>query len=173
MSTRKANFVTLDELMDEVGVDVTRFFFLMRHMNSHLNFDLTLAKDQSDENPVFYVQYAHARIFSIIRFGKEKGIQFQDNPDLTRLQKEEETDLLKHLLNYPEILKSSALQFEPHRLVNYLIETATFFHKYYTECRVITDDTSLTQARLALAEATRIVISSGCKLLGIDAPEKM
>jgi arginyl-tRNA synthetase len=173
MSTRKANFVTLDELMDEVGVDVTRFFFLMRHMNSHLNFDLTLAKDQSDENPVFYVQYAHARISSIIRFGLEKDIQFQDNPDLSLLQKEEEISLIKHLLNYPETIKFCALQFEPHRLVTYLIETATYFHKFYTECRVITDDMPLTQARLALAEATRIILSSGCSLLGIDAPEKM
>ena len=173
MSTRKANFVTLDELMDEVGVDVTRFFFLMRHMNSHLNFDLTLAKSQSEENPVYYVQYAHARINSIFRFGVEKGIIFNENSDLSILDKEEEIDLIKHLLNYPDVLKSSALQFEPHRLVNYLIETATLFHKFFTECRVITDNEKLTQARLALSEATRIVIASGCRLLGIDAPEQM
>ena len=174
MSTRKANFVTLDELMDEVGVDVTRFFFLMRHMNSHLNFDLTLAKTQSDENPVFYVQYAHARISSIVRFGEEQGIRSAETPDFSLLEKEEETDLIKHLQNYPETVKSSAINFEPHRLVNYLIETAARFHKFYTECRVISEEEKeLTQARLALAEATRIVIGSGCGLLGINAPERM
>lgn len=173
MSTRKANFVTLDELMDEVGVDVTRFFFLMRHMNSHLNFDLTLAKTQSDENPVFYVQYAHARISSIVRFGEEQGIRSADTPDFSLLEKDEESDLIKHLQNYPETVKSSAMNFEPHRLVNYLIDTAARFHKFYTECRVISDDKALTQARLALAEATRIVLASGCGLLGINAPERM
>ncbi len=173
MSTRKANFVTLDELMDEVGEDVTRFFFLMRHMNSHLNFDLTLAKTQSDENPVFYIQYAHARICSIVIFGEEKGIKFDQDPNLTLLDAEEELDLIKHLLDYPTTIESSALNFEPHRLVHYLIETATLFHKFYTVCRVISDNRSLTQARLALCEATRIVLYNGCQTLGINAPEKM
>jgi arginyl-tRNA synthetase len=173
MSTRKANFVTLDELMDEVGEDVTRFFFLLRHMNSHLNFDLTLAKTQSDENPVFYVQYAHARICSIVRFGQEKNISFNDDPDLTLLNMDEELDLIKHLIDFPETIEFSAINYEPHRLVHFLIETATLFHKFYTVCRVITDDTKLTQARLALCEATRIVIYNGCQILGISAPEKM
>ncbi len=173
MSTRKANFITLDELMDEVGEDVTRFFFLMRHMNSHLNFDLTLAKTQSDENPVFYVQYAHARICSIVRFGQEKGIEFDTNPELSLLNTDEELDLIKHLLDFPSTIKSSALKYEPHRLVHYLIDTATLFHKFYTECRVITDDIKLTQARLALCEATKIIIANGSKILGINAPERM
>ncbi len=173
MSTRKANFVTLDELIDEVGEDVTRFFFLMRHMNSHLNFDLTLAKTQSDENPVFYVQYAHARICSIVRFGQEKNITFEKNPVLTLLDSEEELDLIKHLIFFPATIENSALNFEPHRLVHYLIDTATLFHKFYTIRRVISDDTQLTQARLALCEATRVVIYNGCRILGITAPEKM
>ena len=173
MSTRKANFVTLDELMDEVGEDVTRFFFLMRHMNSHLNFDLTLAKTQSDENPVFYVQYAHARICSIVRFGLEKDITFDKNPDLELLESDEELDLIKHLLEFPTTIEFSAANFEPHRLVHFLIETATLFHKFYTVCRVITEDVKLTQARLALCQATRIVIYNGCQILGITAPEKM
>jgi arginyl-tRNA synthetase len=173
MSTRKANFVTLDELIDEVGEDVTRFFFLMRHMNSHLNFDLTLAKTQSDENPVFYVQYAHARICSIVRFGQEKNITFEKNPELTLLDSEEELDLIKHLIFFPATIENSAHNFEPHRLVHYLIDTATLFHKFYTICRVISDDTQLTQARLALCEATRVVIYNGCRILGITAPEKM
>ncbi len=173
MSTRKANFVTLDELMDEVGEDVTRFFFLMRHMNSHLNFDLTLAKTQSDENPVFYIQYAHARICSIIRFGQEKDVTFMDAPELNLLKTEEELDLIKHLIDFPSTIEFSAVNFEPHRLVHFLIESATLFHKFYTVCRVITDDAKLTQARLALCEATKIVIYNGCQILGISAPEKM
>jgi len=173
MSTRKANFVTLDELMDEVGEDVTRFFFLMRHMNSHLNFDLTLAKTQSDENPVYYVQYAHARICSIVRFGQEKGITFDSKAELSLLKMGEELDLIKHLLDFPATIKSSALNYEPHRLVHYLIDTATLFHKFYTECRVITDDIRLAQARLALCEATKIVLANGSKILGINAPERM
>lgn len=173
MSTRKANFITLDELMDEVGEDVTRFFFLMRHMNSHLNFDLSLAKTQSDENPVYYVQYAHARICSIIKFGEEKNIHMNENPDLFLLDKEEEIDLIKFLLKYPGIIEASAENFEPHRLVNYLIECATLFHKFYTEHRVISEDVNLTYARHALCQATRIILANGCRLLAINAPERM
>jgi arginyl-tRNA synthetase len=173
MSTRKANFITLDELMDEVGEDVTRFFFLMRHMNSHLNFDLTLAKTQSDENPVFYIQYAHARICSIIRFGQEKKIQYDQNADLSLLENEAELDLIKHLLDFPDTIKSSALNYEPHRLVHYLIATATLFHKFYTECRVITENNQLTKARLSLCEATKIVLANGSYILGINTPERM
>jgi len=173
MSTRKANFVTLDELMDEVGEDVTRFFFLMRHMNSHLNFDLTLAKTQSDENPVFYIQYAHARICSIIRFGQEKDVTIIEEPELNLLKTEEELDLIKHLIDFPSTIEFSAVNFEPHRLVHFLIEAATLFHKFYTVCRVITEDVKLTQARLALCKATKIIIYNGCQILGISAPEKM
>jgi arginyl-tRNA synthetase len=173
MSTRKANFITLDELMDEVGEDVTRFFFLMRHMNSHLNFDLRLAKSQSDENPVYYVQYAHARICSIIRIGNTKGITLGKNPPFELLNTEEETDLIKHLIELPEIIKDGALNNEPHRITNYLIDTATLFHKFYTECRVIVDDKELTQARLALCEATKIVLANGCNLINITAPQRM
>lgn len=173
MSTRKANFVTLDELMDEVGEDVTRFFFLMRHMNSHLNFDLNLAKTQSDENPVYYVQYAHARICSIIRVGLDHGISLKDNPPFELLEKDEEKDLIKHLIEFPEVVKDSALNNEPHRMTNYLIDTATLFHKFYTECRVIVDDANLSQARLGLSEATKIVIANACNLIGINAPQRM
>jgi arginyl-tRNA synthetase len=173
MSTRKANFITLDELMDEVGEDVTRFFFLMRHMNSHLNFDLNLAKTQSDENPVFYVQYAHARICSIIKVGSDQKIKLEKNPPFELLQKEEEIDLIKHLIELPQIIKDSALSNEPHRIINYLTDTATLFHKFYTECRVIVEDKNLTQARLGLCEATKIVLANGCNLIGISAPQRM
>ncbi len=173
MSTRKANFVTLDELMDEVGVDVTRYFFLMRSMSSHLNFDLTLAKKQSDENPVYYIQYAHARICSILKLAEERQIDLSHTPDLTILTANEEIDLIKHLLNFPQVVKGAAENYEPHRLTNYLFDLATLFHKFYTECRVISDDQALTSARVALINATRFVLANGLRLLGISAPEHM
>ncbi len=173
MSTRKANFVTLDELMDEVGVDVTRFFFLMRSMNSHLNFDLTLAKKQSDENPVFYIQYAHARICSILKLAESRGIELQASRNFNLLKAPEELNLIKHLAQFPQTIETAALSFEPHRMVNYLFDLATLFHKFYTECRVISDDQALTQARLALIDAVRIVIANGLGVLGISAPEHM
>ncbi len=173
MSTRKANFVTLDELMDEVGVDVTRYFFLMRSMSSHLNFDLTLAKKQSDENPVFYVQYAHARICSILKLAEERQIDLKTVPDLSLLKATEEINLIKHLLNFPNIIKAAAENYEPHRLTNFLFDLATLFHKFYTECRVIGDDVALTRARLALIDATRHVLANGLGLLGISAPDHM
>lgn len=173
MSTRKANFVTLDELIDEVGVDVTRYFFLMRQMNAHLNFDLTLAKTQSDENPVFYIQYAHARICSIMALASSKNITISKEPDLTLLNREEELNLIKHLTDFPGTVLGSAINYEPHRLVNYLFDLATLFHKFYTEHRVIGDDQQLTQSRLTLIKAIQIVIANGLTILGISAPQQM
>ncbi|HES60273.1 MAG TPA: arginine--tRNA ligase, partial [Caldithrix sp.] len=173
MSTRKANFVTLDELMEEVGVDVTRYFFIMRQMNSHLNFDLSLAKTQSDENPVFYIQYAHARICSILSLADSKDIPVDQKADLTNLKTTEETNLIKHLIDFPNMVESCALNYTPHRLSTYLFELATLFHKFYTECRVISDDMELTQARMALIDAARTIIANGLKLLGIAAPKQM
>ncbi len=175
MSTRKANFVTLDELIDEVGVDVTRYFFLMRGMNTHLNFDIALAKTQSDENPVFYIQYAHARICSIIALAESKNIDIKNNSReiLEYLSKKEETNLIKELLLFPEIVKSTAQVLEPQRLVNYLFNLAGTFHRFYTECRVLTEDNDLSMARLALIDATRIVIANALRILGISAPNKM
>jgi len=173
MSTRKANFVTIDDLLDEVGVDVTRYFFLMRNMNSHLNFDLKLAKTQSDENPVFYIQYAHARICSIISLAKEKGLNEDESANFTLLKDAEESLLVKHLSDFSKAVENSALNYEPHRLVNYLFDLAGLFHRFYTNCRVITDDVKLSQARLALINATRIVFANGLGLLGISAPDQM
>jgi len=173
MSTRKANFVTLDELIDEVGPDVTRYFFLMRQMNAHLNFDLTLAKTQSDENPVFYIQYAHARICSILALALSKSITIGKEPDLTLLNRDEELNLIKHLIDFPGTVEGSASSYEPHRLTNYLFDLATLFHKFYTEHRVISDDLHLTQARLALIKATQIVVTNGLTMLGISAPQQM
>ncbi len=179
MSTRKANFVTLDELMDEVGVDVTRYFFLNRSMSSHLNFDLTLAKTVSEENPVYYVQYAHARISSILRHATEKGVDPEGEADLTLLRTEEEMQLIKKLLEYPEIVSLSVREFAPHHLPLYLEEVATVYHRFQHigkedgRFRVVTDDEALTRARLALCRAARIVLANGLSILGISKPEKM
>jgi arginyl-tRNA synthetase len=173
MSTRKANFVTIDDLLDEVGVDVTRYFFLMRNMNSHLNFDLKLAKTQSDENPVFYIQYAHARICSILRLANEQGFSNFESATGSLLSTEEEKLLLQHLNDFPKTVQNSATNYEPHRLVNYLFDLAGIFHRFYTNCRVISDDKELSQARLVLINATKIVFSNGLGLLGISVPEKM
>lgn len=173
MSTRKANFVTLDELMDEVGVDVTRWFFLMRSMDSHLNFDLLLAKTQSEENPVFYNQYAHARICSILRNAEEKGIKYNDRSAIKRLQEPSELQLIKKLMEFPGLTERCAREFTPHQLTQYLSEVSTAFHKFYTECWVLSDDKELTQARLALCLATKTVLANGFKILGVSAPERM
>ena len=179
MSTRKANFVTLDELMDEVGADVTRYFFLNRSMSSHLNFDLTLAKTESDENPVYYVQYAHARICSIIQHAISQGIDPEAEADLSLLTTSEEKDLIKKLSDYPQIVSDAAEKFEPHHIPTYLEELATVYHKFQhagkvdPAMRVVTEDHSLSRARLKLCKATQIVLSNGLTLLGISQPEKM
>ncbi len=173
MSTRKANFITLDELIAEVGPDVVRYFFLMRSMSAHLNFDLGLAKQQSEENPVYYVQYAHARICSIMRKAEEEGKLLRPNPNLTLLSTEHELELIKLLLQFPEMVEYCAGTFEIHRMAEYLQDVATVFHKFYHNCRVVSDDDALTQARLALCHATRIVLRNGFSVLGISAPEKM
>jgi arginyl-tRNA synthetase len=172
MSTRKANFVTLDELMDEANPDVVRYFFLMRGIGSHLNFDLKLAKEQSEANPVFYLQYAHARIASIIRHAESLGIGPQD-ADLALLASPEEDALMKALESFPDVVESCAQAFEPHRLIEYLHDVAGAFHRFYHAHRVITDDRKTTAARMTLALAAKTVIGNGCAVLGISAPEKM
>ncbi|WP_054686131.1 arginine--tRNA ligase, partial [Rhodothermus marinus] len=137
MSTRKATYVTLDELIDEVGEDVTRFFFLMRSPNTHLEFDLDLAREASEKNPVFYLQYAHARICSIMRKADEVGLKESPNPDLTLLQHEAEQALIKELMRFPEVIQEAAQTYEPHRVANYLREVAVAFTKFYDQCRII------------------------------------
>jgi len=172
MSTRKANFITLDELLDEVGVDAARYFFLMRRMEAHLDFDLELAKKQSDENPVFYVQYAHARICSILEHAQEKGV-LRQKADLSLLKEPEEVHLIKHLIDYPELVLGAAQAREPHRIPTYLQDLAGVFHNFYHKHRVVTEDQGLTNARLDLCQAARTVIANGLKLLGVSAPERM
>jgi len=173
MSTRKANFITLDELTDRVGEDVTRYFFIMRSMNSHLNFDLSLATDESDENPVFYIQYAHARICNIQKFASNQGINLEKNPDFQLLKEEAELDLIRKMIEYPSVIVRMHQTFEPQNLCQYLTELATIFHKYYFDYRVVMDDKNLSIARLALITATKQVLSNGLKILDVSAPEKM
>ncbi|HIC38583.1 MAG TPA: arginine--tRNA ligase [Candidatus Marinimicrobia bacterium] len=173
MSTRKANYVTIDELVDEVGVDVVRYFFIMRGMNSHLNFDIDAAADSSDNNPVFYLQYAHARICNIIKRGEGLGMKSSTGYDITLLTHSSEIELLKSIGEFPEIMALALKILEPQDIVNYLQDLATRFHRFYVDCRVITDDENLSEARLALIKATKIVLSNGLKTLGITAPERM
>ncbi|MBI1806683.1 MAG: arginine--tRNA ligase [Ignavibacteria bacterium] len=173
MSTRKANYVTLDELIDEVGVDVVRYFFLMRSIGSHLNFDLGLAKEQSEQNPVYYLQYAHARIASIIRHAESQGIDRNAFHDLSLLSQPEELSLMKLLTQFPDMVESCAATFEPHRLAEYLHDVAGGFHKFYHAHRVVTEDRNLTAARMALCIGVKTVLSNGFSILGIQAPEKM
>lgn len=173
MSTRRATYVTLDELIDEVGKDVVRYFFLMRGMKSHLNFDLQLAKTEGEENPVFYLQYAHARIASILRKAQHLQIFLTAEPDLSLLNEPETLALLNALTEFSEVIAICLNTLEPQHLTVYLTKLATSFHKFYTEHRVITDNLPLSQARLALVKAVQIVMANGLQLLGIAAPEKM
>jgi len=172
MSTRKANFVTLDELMDEVGADVTRFFFLMRSPNTHLEFDIAQAKEASEKNPVFYLQYAHARICSILRKTKEEYV-FTNTVDLYLLKEDAEISLIKTLFKFPTSIESAAEAREPHRLINYLNEVASKFTTFYHDCRIIGVDIDLAQARIELAHITAQVLKNGLTILGITAPNKM
>lgn len=172
MSTRKANYITLDELIDEVGSDVVRYFFIMRSIASHLNFDLDLAKKQSDENPVFYLQYAHARIASILRMVKEQGLRCSlEHLDLLIVP--EEQNILKKLRLFEDEMLYAAENYEPHRIANYLEELAALFHRFYTECRIIGTEKNLAEARISLCMAVQLVLKNGLTILGLTAPEKM
>ena len=175
MSTRKATFVTVDELLAEVGADVARFFFLMRKADSQLEFDLTLATQQSQENPVYYVQYGHARLCSILRQADEKGLVKgeSDQARLALLTEPEELGLLKAISTYPELVLDAARELAPHRVVFYLQELAGQFHSYYNRHRVLGEDAALSQARLALVDGLRIVLRNGLNLIGVSAPESM
>ncbi len=175
MSKRTGKAVTMEDLMDEVGVDPIRYFFTMRSMDSHLDFDMDLAVSQSNENPVFYVQYAHARICSIFRQAAEQGIAVPDlqQADLSRLNVEAEFDLLRRMGELPEEVELAAAQYAPHRLIRYVYELAGQFHSYYKAERVITDDAAQTAARLALLGALRITIANVLRIVGVSAPERM
>ncbi|MEC9377073.1 MAG: arginine--tRNA ligase [Candidatus Neomarinimicrobiota bacterium] len=173
MSTRKANFVTMDELVDEVGADVVRYFFIMRSMNTHLDFDLDLATDQSENNPVFYLQYAYARICNIIKRGKDFSSEFDGEFDPILLSHPDEMNLLKHMVSFPELMDLAYENLEPQNIANYLQELASRFHKFYSQCRVITEDSEVSKARMALVFSVKIVLQNGLNILGISAPERM
>lgn len=173
MSKRAGQIIEMDELIDEVGVDAARFFFVDRRISTHLDFDIDLAKKQSDENPVYYLQYAHARIFNILRFAQEKGHQISQGANLTLLAEPAEIALIKKLLEFPQVIDKAAELYEPQRLTTFLREVAALFHRFYHDHRVVTEDSAMTEARLLLTEATRIVLRNGFKILGITAPERM
>jgi arginyl-tRNA synthetase len=162
----------MDELMDEVGVDAARFFFNMRSAPAHMDFDLDLAKKLGNENPVFYVQYLHARTCSLETFGKEQGITV-DGADLGLLTLPEERSVMRKLLYFPDALETVARKREPHHIPNYLLELANIFHNYYQAHRVVTDDKPLSKARLALCKAVGSVVGKGLNLLGVEAVERM
>lgn len=172
MSKRSGSYVTLKEVAQEVGSDVMRFFLLMRSSESHLDFDLDLAKKESSENPVYYIQYAYARIGSIFRKAQEEGIT-QSNKNLALLKAPEEIDLVKKLLVFPEVVQDSAQSLAPHKVAYYLQELAAQFHVYYNKCRVVDENKDISGARLYLINCAQTVLGNGLKLLGVSAPERM
>ncbi|NLO76219.1 MAG: arginine--tRNA ligase [Clostridia bacterium] len=172
MSKRSGQYITLSELIDEVGRDAARFFFVMRSPDSHLEFDLDLAKKESADNPVYYVQYAHARINSILLASPEKLAQPED-VDFTLLKEEAELALIRKIAEFPDEIEGVALSYEPHHLTRYAHELASLFHSFYNSCRVLTDEQDLRRARLYLVNAARITLRNVLLLLGVSAPEKM
>jgi arginyl-tRNA synthetase len=175
MSTRSGEFVTLRELRDEVGSDAARFFYVLRKCDQHLDFDLELARSSSNDNPVYYVQYAHARIGAVLRQLAERGLKYeQPAPDaLAILGEQPELELATTLARYPELIESAALAHEPHQIAYYLRELAGLFHAYYNNHPFLVDDAGLRNARLTLVLAVRQVLRNGLRVLGVSAPEQM
>jgi arginyl-tRNA synthetase len=176
MSTRSGEFVTLRDLRKEVGNDAARLFYVMRSNDQHLDFDLELAKARSNDNPVYYIQYAHARVASVKRQLLERGITHDGArglSSLARLTEPQELQLVKRLASYPEVVQQCAVQRAPHTLVHYLRDLANDFHTYYSAHQFIVEDATLRDARLTLALATQIVIRNGLGLLGVSAPDTM
>lgn len=174
MSKRTGKAVTMRDLVEEVGLDATRYFFAMRSADTHLDFDLDLAVSQSNENPVYYAQYAHARISSILRQGKEQGIELADELNVALITAEKEFDLLKKLGEFPQAVGEAALKRMPHRITNYIYDLASTFHSFYNAEKVLdADNLERTKARLALIQATQITLRNALALIGVSAPEKM
>ena len=172
MSKRAGEFITLRELMEDVGADCAKFFFLMRSTSAHLDFDLDLARRQNDENPAYYVQYAHARIAALLRFAADRGLTPSHEPD-GHYDHAGEIALLRQLAAFPEVIRGAAAAREPHRVPSYLIESAAEFHRFYHVCRVVGDDAARSRLRLRLAAATGTVLRNGLALLGVTAPDRM
>ena len=174
MSTRSGSFVTLEDLRKEVGNDAARFFYILRKSEQHMDFDLDLAKSKTNENPVYYIQYAHARICSVFRQANEKEMEVDHSQaNLSLLTEGIEKNIIKELSRYKSVLESSAMQYEPHQLAYYLRDLSTHFHSYYNACKFIVEDKHLTQARLSLIHATRQILINGLSILGVSAPESM
>ena len=173
MSTRSGEFTTLREVLDEVGPDAARFFYLLRSFHSHLDFDLTLAKTQSSENPVYYIQYVHARICSIFREAAARETPLSDHPSLSSLSLPDELALMKKVARFPDVVSEAARLREPHRIPFYLLELAREFHAFYQNHRVLGETPERTQGRLALAKAVKTVTGIGLSLIGVSAPERM
>ncbi|MFN3781562.1 MAG: DALR anticodon-binding domain-containing protein, partial [Candidatus Kapaibacteriota bacterium] len=173
MSKRSGRSYTLDELISEVGADVVRFFFIMRSVSTHLDFDLTLAREQSEKNPVFYLQYAHARICSIFDTANERGIKFVENGSTDCLNSLPEIHLIKLQRRFPEVIEISAERFEPQILADYLYDLATAFHVFYHNCRIIGSEEPVLSARFKLAKVTQRILRNGLSILGVSAPTRM
>jgi len=173
MSKRSGRSYTLDELIEEVGPDVVRFFFLMRSVSSHLEFDLNLAREHSEKNPVFYLQYAYARICSIFDTAKERNIKLDENSPTDCLNLPQEINLIKLQRMFPKIIETAALKFEPQILSDYLYDIATAFHTFYHDCRIIGSPEPILSARFKLARVTQRILKNGLTILGVDAPERM
>lgn len=167
--------ITLNDLIDEIGLEPARFFFNLRQADSHLEFDLDLAKSQTNENPVFYVQYAHARICSILRVLETEGITVKaaNEQNFALLTAPEETELIDRLGAFPEEILTAADHYDPSRLTRYALDLASSFHSFYNACRIKGEDEALMQARLALANAVKTVLYSDLSILGVEAPERM
>jgi arginyl-tRNA synthetase len=174
MSKRKGIYLTMDELLDKIPLDVIRFFFLQKSADNHLNFDLDLAREQSEKNPVYYVQYAFARICSILRKGKKQELKIKVmTRNLKLLNHLSELNLIKQLIRLPEVIEDTTKDYQVQRIPQYSLDLATAFHQFYRDCRVLSEDKNLTQARLNLVLATKIVLKNTLDLMGISAPEKM
>ena len=174
ISKRRGTFITMDELLDEVGVDIARFFFLQKAANTHLNFDLALAQKQSEKNPVYYVQYAHARICSILKKCKMQNAKCKmTNQNSKLLNHLSELNLIKQMIRFPEIVEDTSRDYQVQRIPQYAMDLATVFHQFYRDCHVITEDKELAGARLSLVLATKTVLKNTLDLMGISAPEKM
>ncbi|MGB2762173.1 MAG: arginine--tRNA ligase [Minisyncoccales bacterium] len=173
MSKRKGVYFTIDELLDEINSDVMRFFFLQKSINTHLNFDITLAKEQSEKNPVYYIQYAHARMHSILAKSEILSTLDALNPKLELLNHPAELKLIKQLIRFPEIIEDTAKDYQVQRIPQYAFDLAAVFHKFYRDCKVIIKDKALFQSRLALVEATMVVLKNTLDLMSISAPKKM
>jgi arginyl-tRNA synthetase len=172
VSKRTGDIITLREVMDEVGIDACRYFFLARSAKSQMDFDMELAKKQSQDNPVYYIQYAHARIASIMRLAHERHINFNDG-DVSHLTAPMELTLIRRLLQLPEIIEVVTTTLEPHHIAYYAQDLATVFHLFYRDCRVVTEDEAMTKARLKLVRAVQIVLAKTLNLMSMTAPDKM